>query len=112
MNNLITKPFTYVANLSQEISTVVNTGVHVFYNYEEDDLSYELIKALYESKGFQFTEHDTSAGGSRVTRDVLKAFGVNRVPVFYFVVNNKIYKYFGPWCKDTIELLYDRLKQE
>ena len=55
MNNLVTTPFTYVANLSQEKDTVVQTGVHVF--YEEDDLNYELIKALYESETFHFTEN-------------------------------------------------------
>ena len=110
MNNLITKPFTYVTSLSRDI--IINAGVHVFYNYEEEEFEYEPLKELYESTYFHFTEHDTSAGGSRETRDVLHAFKLTCIPAVYFVVKNKVYKYFGPWDKDTIERLYERLEQE
>ena len=66
-------------------------------------------KQLYGSKIFHFSEHDTSAGGSDDTQKNLNIFEVICIPSIYFVLRNKVYKYFGPWDKDTIEHLYERL---
>lgn len=112
MNNLVTKPFTYVTNLPESLSTCLHAGVHFFYEFEHDDEFAELIDSLYESDKFEFTEHDTTAGGDDTTRHVLSNLKVNSVPSFYFVVNYKVFKYFGPWNKKTIEDLYERLQRD
>ena len=79
MNNLITKPFTYVKTLSRDHN--ISAGVHFFYNFEgEEDFNYDLLKELYGSRIFHFSEHDTSAGGSRETRKILNIFEVTCIP--------------------------------
>ena len=109
MNNLITKPFTFVTTLSRDSN--ISAGVHFFYSFGEEDFNDDLLKQLYTSGIFYFSEHDTSGGGSRETQKILNTFEVFCAPSIYFVVRNKVYKYFGPWDKDTIERLYQRLEQ-